>query len=88
MDEMSERLMADFACLDPVYVDGIAGLTNLGGGNFGTLYFRWTAVGVGLHGKLYEKTPALVLVRPTISVPCPKCPVMAELAAGTIRELN
>ena len=88
MDEMSDQLMADFACMDPVYVDGIAGLMNIGGTNFSTLYFRWKAVGVGPRGKLYKRSPALVLVRPITSVPCPQCPVMAGLGVGPLRELN
>lgn len=57
--EMDERLMADFACLEPVYADGIAGLINLGE-NYGTLLYRWQRVG---PGKL-ERVPALYLVRP------------------------
>jgi hypothetical protein len=39
--EVDAQLIADFACLDPVYVDGIAGTLNLGE-TFATLYFRWT----------------------------------------------
>ena len=88
MDEMSEQLMADFACLDPVYVDGVAGLMNLGD-NFAALYFRWKVVGAGPHGKLYERQPAVVLVRPIQSVGCPKCPYMTErLGGGPLRGLN
>ena len=41
IDEVDARLIGDFACLDPVYVDGIAGTLNLGE-TFATLYFRWT----------------------------------------------
>jgi hypothetical protein len=40
-DDVDGRLIADFACLDPVYVDGMAGVLNLGA-NFASLYFRWT----------------------------------------------
>ena len=88
MDEMSDQLIADFACIDPVYVDGVAGLMNLGE-NFAALYFRWKMVGVGTHGKLFERQPALVLVRPTTSVGCPKCPYMVErLGVGPLRGLN
>ena len=89
MDEMSDRLMADFACLDPVYVDGIAGLMNLGA-NFGTLYYRWKAVCSNRNGLVYEKQPALVIIRPKTSIPCPTCPVIAEIvgSAGPLRGLN
>ena len=71
--EMDERLMAEFACLDPVYVDGIAGLMNLGT-NFSIQYFRWTPVGVEGGKVLYQKTAALRLVRPRASlIACKSC---------------
>ena len=89
MDEMSERLISDFACLDPVYVDGIAGLMNLGA-NFGTLYYRWKAVSANHQGLVYEKAPALVIIRPITSIPCRKCPVIAEIIGsnGPLRGMN
>ena len=45
MSDYEDRLLADFACLDPVYVDGIftEGVTNLGA-NFITPYFRWMPI--------------------------------------------
>jgi hypothetical protein len=61
--EMTERLMADIAALDPVYVDGIAGLVNLGT-NFGTVYFRFIPIKSENGLIMYEKTPVLYLVRP------------------------
>ena len=39
--DLTEKLIADFGCIEPVYVDGVAGLLNWGT-NFATLYFRWT----------------------------------------------
>lgn len=62
---MIERLMADFACLDPVYVDGIAGIVNLGT-NFAQCFFRWQIVSAGA----YERVPAVYLIRPRSSIQC------------------
>jgi len=41
MSDNNERLIADFGCLDPIYVDGIfaEGVMSLGA-NFATPYFR------------------------------------------------
>ena len=62
MSDFTERLIADFACLDPVYVDGIfaEGVMNLGA-NFATPYFRWTPTGRAGNGVVsMERTPALL----------------------------
>jgi len=32
-------MFGDYSALDPVFVDGIAGVFNLG--NFSVMYFRW-----------------------------------------------
>ena len=43
-DQFSETLLsdanlADYAAIEPMYVDGVAGVFNLGA-NFGTMFFR------------------------------------------------
>jgi hypothetical protein len=37
---LSDANLADYAAIDPIYIDGIAGVFNLGA-NFGTMFFRW-----------------------------------------------
>lgn len=64
---MDERLIADFACLDPIYTDGIAGYMNLGA-NFATLFFRWSPVRIEDGQIIFERAPALCLVRPRASI--------------------
>ena len=65
----TERLINDFSCLDPVYVDGIVaeGVMNLGA-NFGTPYFRWTPGRVENGRMIMQRTPALLLIRPRASL--------------------
>jgi hypothetical protein len=78
MSDFTERLIADFACLDPVYVDGIfaEGVMNLGA-NFATPYFRWAPRGRGDNGDVsMERTPALFLIRPRSSL-LPHSPLAA-----------
>jgi hypothetical protein len=40
---LSDAAFADYAAIEPMYVDGVAGVFNLGT-NFGTMFFRWTPV--------------------------------------------
>lgn len=81
-ETMDERLMADFACLDPIYVDGTAGAMNLGE-TFATLYFRWVAVRSTDGGMTYERAPALYLVRPKSVITCAAaCPTRHWLNAA------
>ena len=70
MMKPDERLMAEFACLDPVYVDGIARMTNLGA-TFSTFYWRWRPTEHGC-----EKAPAMVVVRPWSGMLCMTCPML------------
>ena len=37
--DYSAQMFGDYSALDPVFVDGIAGVFNLG--NFSVMYFRW-----------------------------------------------
>ena len=70
---MSEKLLADFACLEPIYVDGIEKLLNFGT-SFGILYYRWVAVRSEGGQTIYEKTPALHIRRPRSSlIACRSC---------------
>jgi hypothetical protein len=63
----NDRLLADFACLDPIYVDGIARILNLGT-NFQVLYFRWVPT-QSKHGlTTMEKAPAASVIRPKTSI--------------------
>ena len=65
--EMDEKLIADFACIDPVYVDGVAGILNLGS-NFGMMFYRLVPVYSDGFGIRLEQVPALYVVRPKASV--------------------
>jgi hypothetical protein len=67
MDALSERLIADFACLDPVYVDDMAGVLNLGT-NFQMLFHRWSPRSDREGGVGFEKIPALSLILPRTSI--------------------
>jgi hypothetical protein len=63
---IDERLFADFACLDPIYVDDMVGVLNLGA-NFNMLFYRWVPrANDGLI--TYDRSPALSLVLPRTSV--------------------
>jgi hypothetical protein len=77
--EMNERLIADFACLDPIYVDGAAGFLNLGD-NFATRYYRWQLVGPDK----FEKTPAVYLIQPRRALLCkaPSCLIGQSIGAS------
>jgi hypothetical protein len=68
MSGFDERMIGDFACLDPVYVDGVAieAVVNLGT-NFATPFFRWSPV-VRDGRMTFEKTAALYVVRPNASL--------------------
>jgi len=96
MSDFTERLIADFACLDSVYVDGIfaEGVMNLGA-NFATPYFRWTPTGRAGNGVVsMQRTPALFLIRPRSSL-LPRSPLAAlidrqpgpEHCASELRQL-
>jgi hypothetical protein len=63
--DFSERLLADFACLDPVYVNDAATALNLGT-NCQLLLFRWQCVSHSAGE--FEKVPAVNLVFPRTSV--------------------
>jgi hypothetical protein len=56
---------------EPICVDGIAGVFNLGV-NFGTMLFRWVPVRSDGGGLTYERSPTLVLVQPRTSLLCGK----------------
>lgn len=66
---MDKRLLTEFGCLDPIYVDGIAG-TGCLGKNFATYYFRWIPKYAENGQVIYERTPALFLIRPRDSMIC------------------
>ena len=69
MDRLTGDEIAAFNCIDPIYVDGIAGMMSLGT-NFAVLYFRWSMTPSGGH----EKMPALKIVRPVNSIiACRSC---------------
>lgn len=67
-DLLSERLRAEFGEMQPIYIDGVAGLLNLGD-NFATYYFRWVA---SIQSGAVCRQPALVLIRPRKSMLCRK----------------
>jgi hypothetical protein len=63
-----DNFLNEFACLDPVYVDGVAaeGVVNLGT-NFATPFFRW--IPTMRDGRVtFERTPALYVIRPIASL--------------------
>jgi hypothetical protein len=63
----NDRLLADFACIDPIYADGVAGVLNLGE-NFAMYFFRWVP-SRSEHGIVtMEKVPAATIIRPKTSV--------------------
>jgi hypothetical protein len=68
MHGMTEDETISFNCLEPIYVDGTAGLVNLGT-NFAILYFRWQMTASGL----YERAPALRMIQPLASITCRSC---------------
>lgn len=76
--EPSEQLLVDFACLDPIYVDGVAGLLNFGA-SFGVLYYRWVAVRSEGGRMIYEKAPALHVRQPRSSLVTGQSGLFAKL---------
>jgi hypothetical protein len=69
MYDLTEDEIVAFNCLEPLYVDGVAGMANLGT-NFAILYFRWNMIVGGGH----EKVPALKIIRPVSSIiACRSC---------------
>jgi hypothetical protein len=85
-DQFSETLLsdanlADYAAIEPMYVDGVAGVFNLGA-NFGTMFFRWTPVRSEGGPVMFERSPGLVLVQPRSALLCGKsCRLNAILNA-------
>jgi hypothetical protein len=67
MDYLTERLMADFACLDPVYVDDAVGAMNLGA-NCQLLLYRWVRMSNNGDPNDYERSAAVNLIVPRTSV--------------------
>jgi len=65
--DFNERLLADFACLDPIYVEDAAGVVNLGT-NFQLLFYRWQRVANYGDQRDYERTAAVNLILPRTSV--------------------
>jgi hypothetical protein len=63
-----DNLLNEFACLDPVYVDGVVteGVVSLGS-NFATPFFRWVPT-VRDGRVMFERTPALYVIRPIASL--------------------
>lgn len=86
MDEVTQRLIADFGGLEPVYVDGVAGTFNLGA-NFAMLFFRYRPVFRDGH-MVYDRVPALHLVRPMTSLMgCKDCIQRKMLELGPAADL-
>ena len=85
-DQFSETLLsdanlADYAAIEPMYVDGVAGVFNLGA-NFGTMFIRWTPVRSEDGPVMFERSPAFVLVQPRSALLCGKsCRLNAILNA-------
>jgi hypothetical protein len=65
--DFNEGLLANFACLDPVYVDDAGGAVNLGT-NFQLLFYRWQRVSNHGDQRDYETVPAVNLILPRTSV--------------------
>jgi hypothetical protein len=68
--EMDERLIADFACLDPTYVDGLARMINLGD-NVGSLFLRrsiggWLRFNAGRAWQQRCRLQKIVAARPAV----------------------
>ena len=57
--------IADFACLDPVYVDDCGGAVNLGT-NLNLMFFRYVPVIREGAPVRFERTPCLSLVMPLV----------------------
>jgi hypothetical protein len=78
---LSDTVFADYAAIDPIYVDGVAGVFNLGA-NFGTMFFRWVPVRAEGGAMTYERSPTIVMVQPRATLLCGKaCRVNAILDA-------
>jgi hypothetical protein len=76
-----DATFADYAAIEPMYVDGVAGVFNLGA-NFGTMFFRWTTVRSEDGPVMFERSPAFVLVQPRSALLCGKgCRLNAVLDA-------
>jgi hypothetical protein len=69
IDTLSDAHLADYAAIEPMYVDGVAGVFNLGA-NFGTMFFRWTPVRSEDGPVMFERSPAFVLVQPRSALLC------------------
>ena len=64
MEMMSERLISEFACMEPIYADGVAGILNLGQ-NAAVYLFRY---GYSAETRTICRVPAVVLIRPQASL--------------------
>ena len=83
-----DRTLAEFSALDPVYVDGIAGVFNLGQ-NYSSVFFRWAPVRSDGGIITYEKVPVMVLVQPRAGTICGKgCRLTAILDAQHPPEIS
>jgi hypothetical protein len=70
LEPLTEQMLAEISCLEPVYVDGIMGFINLGA-TFLIAFFRWKATR-GENGLWrYERVPALVTVQPKSAILSP-----------------
>jgi hypothetical protein len=69
MHRMTEDETIAFNCLEPMYVDGIAGMARLASDNFATFFFRWEMSATGV----YTRSPALRIVGPIASITCRSC---------------
>jgi hypothetical protein len=63
MLEIDDRLIADFACLDPTYVEDLGGVLNLGT-TFAMLFHRWSPT----SSSTFEKSAAVHLILPKTSI--------------------
>jgi hypothetical protein len=61
---MDDNLLAEFAHIEPCYVDGLAGVCAVGGDNLAMMFFRLQPIGVDNGRVRLEKVPAVTLVRP------------------------
>lgn len=62
-----ERTLAAIACIEPIHVDGMIGVIDLGE-TFLTCFYRLRAVKFDAGQMVYEREPVLSLVRPRHSL--------------------
>ena len=68
---LDERLVEDFASLDPVYADGVLAFLNLGE-TFASVYYRFVPVKSEAGIVTLQKIPTLAIVQPRSSLVCGK----------------